>query len=102
MATTTVTTQLRGFLGLASFYRRFIKHFAKRATPLTDLLLKKDAFKWSEEAQLSFEDLKNALSIALVLACPDFTKPSIVEIDASGKGLRAMSLWFLQIGRAHV
>ena len=83
------TTQLRGFLGLASFYRRFIKHFARRAAPLTDLL-KKDAFKWSEEAQLSFEDLKNALCVALVLACPDFTNPFTVETNASGKGLGAI------------
>ena len=83
------TTELTGFFGLASFYKRFIKHFAKRATPLTDLL-KKNAFKWSEEMQLSFEDLKNALSVAHVLACPDSTKPFIVETDASGKGLGAV------------
>ena len=53
-------------------------------------LLKKDAFKWSKEAQLSFEDLKNALSIAHVLVCPDFTKPFIVETNASGKGLEVV------------
>ena len=82
-------TQLGGFLSLASFYKRFIKHFSRRAAPLTDLL-KKDAFKWSEEAQLSFEDLKNALSIAPMLACSDFTMPFIVETDASGKGLGAV------------
>ena len=73
-------------MGLASFHERFIKHFARRAAPLTGLL-NKDAFKWSKEAQPSFEDLKNALSRALVLACPDFTKTFIVETDASGKGL---------------
>ena len=70
-------------MGLASSYRRLIKHFARRAAPLIDLL-KKDAFRWFEEAQLSFDDLKNALSSAPMHACPDFTKPF------SGKGLGAV------------
>lgn len=83
--------QLRGFLGLKGYYRRFIKQYARIATPMTELL-KKDAFHWNEEADNSFSELKKAMPRALALAYLDFAKEFVVETDACNVRIGGNSL----------
>ncbi|CAH2090022.1 unnamed protein product [Euphydryas editha] len=81
---------IKSFLGLASYYRRFIPEFSKYAKSLTTLLKKDVPFEWTNTQQLSFEQLKNKLVTAPVLAYPDFTKPFILTCDASSYAISAV------------
>jgi hypothetical protein len=80
---------VRVFLGLAGYYRRFIKNYGAIATPLT-ALLKKDAFKWSAEVEEAFWVLQCALTMAPILQLSDFDCDFVVECDTSSTGLGAM------------
>ena len=81
--------ELRGFLGLTGYYRRFINKYAHIATPLMHQLCK-DCFAWDEEAEIAFQQLKQALLNAPVLCILNFSLPFVVEADASGHGLGAV------------
>lgn len=99
-------SELRSFLGFASYYRRFVEGFAKMAAPLHALVAelagtksKRAALRaseqnfpslWSEQCQSSFEALKKKLTSAPVLAYADFSLPFILEVDASYSGLGAV------------
>ncbi len=75
---------VRSFLGLANFNRRFIKNFAGIAAPLNALLKKDEKFEWTPECEKAFQHLRNALTNPPVLAYPDFDKEFILTCDASG------------------
>ena len=76
-------THVRSFLGLCSYYRKFIANFASIAEPLHKLTEKSVSFKWTERCQTAFDLLKDRLTTAPILTHPDFTKPFILDTDAS-------------------
>jgi hypothetical protein len=84
--TPTIIKGVRGFLGLAGYYQKFIRNFGAIVASLNQLL-SKDGFKWNDMAEKAFNDLKQALTSPPVLALPDFTQPFIIECDACGIGI---------------
>ena len=79
----TTVGEIRSFLGLAGYYRRFIENFWKIAKPMTELLKKDTKFIWTEECEASFQELKKRLVTSPVLILPDQTKDYEVYCDAS-------------------
>ncbi|GJT95096.1 RNA-directed DNA polymerase, eukaryota, reverse transcriptase zinc-binding domain protein [Tanacetum coccineum] len=80
-------SEVRSFLGLAGYYRRFIENFSKIAKPLTVLTQKSKTYDWGEKQENAFQTLKDKLCNAPVLALPDGLKDFVVYCDASGLGL---------------
>jgi hypothetical protein len=86
--------QLRSFLGLVGYYRRFIPNFAAIAVPLTDLTKKRepDRVTWGESQEHSFKTLKALMTSSPILQLPECTKPFVLRTDASNAGLGAVLL----------
>lgn len=82
--------EVRQFCGTASWYRRFISDFASRLYPLTSMLRKNKHFKWTEEAQKAFDDIRQSLVQAPILSWPDFSKQFTISCDASNVGIGAV------------
>ena len=82
--------EIRSFLGLAGYYRRFIENFSKIAKPLSNLLQKHVKYVWTPECDIAFNTLKEKLVTAPVLTPPDESKPFEVFCDASLEGLGAV------------
>jgi len=89
--TPTTPSELRSFLGLTGFYRKFIRNYTTTAAPLTALLCK-DSFIWTPEAHTTFQHLKTLMTQAPILASPNFTVPFILETDAFGTAIGAVLL----------
>ena len=80
-------TEIRSFLGLAGYYRRFLQDFSRISAPLTKLTRKGVKFKWSDQCEMSFQELKNRLTSAPILALPDDSGEYVIFSDASWLGL---------------
>ena len=93
--------ETRQFLGLASYYRRFVPQFAKIARPLHQLTRKNVTFEWTPSCQTAFDQLKCFLIQSPILAYPNFSKEFTVETDASVKGLGAVLSQTQEDGKLH-
>ncbi|XP_071490086.1 uncharacterized protein [Diadema antillarum] len=85
-------TDVRAFLGLTGYYRKFIPNYSKVAAPLSDLTRKSEPrlVRWNNECGQAFESLKKSLACSPVLKNPDFSKEFIVQVDASERGIGAV------------
>lgn len=78
--------EIQIFLGMTSYFRRFIANYAAIALPLTKMLRKSEEFNWKKEQQQSFEVLKNKLILSPILSLPDMQKEFSIMMDASKNG----------------
>lgn len=98
----TTVKEVRRFLGMVGWYRRFINNFAQIVAPISDLLRNNArAIKWTQEAEEAFNKLKIALTSAPILAMPDFSKPFQVQSDSSDMAVGAVLIQHYD-GRDHV
>ncbi|KAL5567930.1 hypothetical protein UlMin_024505 [Ulmus minor] len=89
-AAPTSVTEIRSFLGLAGYYRRFVEGFSKIAAPLTTLTRKGKKYEWTEKCDESFQELKNRLTTAPTLTLPTEDEDFVIFSDASKLGLGAV------------
>ena len=100
--TPTSAQETQRFLGLANYYRRFIKDFATIAKPLHQATEKHRSFTWTDQCTEAFSKLKQFLTSAPILALPDWSKPFIVDTDASDTGIGAVLSQCHEDGKEHV
>lgn len=87
------TTEIKRLIGLVSWYRRFVKDFSSISSPINDLLhgrKKGQPIVWSPEAERAFSEIKSRLTSAPILASPDFSRPFVIQCDASDTGVGAV------------
>jgi hypothetical protein len=90
--------QVRSFLGLMGYYRRFILNFSKISKPITELLKKGNKYVWSKDCDEAFQTLKKLLTTSPVLTQPNIAKSFDVYCDASGTGLGWVGLgWVVSL-----
>lgn len=94
-------SEVRAFLGLAGYYRHFIKDFSIKAKPLHELTKKEVPFHWDNAQKTAFTALKDTLSSAPVLIRPDFEKPFIIDTDFSYEGIGATISQIGEDGKEH-
>jgi hypothetical protein len=82
--------ELRSYLGLTGYYRKFVQHFRIVARPLTNLLKKNTVFSWTSDHATTFQTLNMVLIQAPMLGLPDFSQPFCVETNASDMGVGAV------------
>jgi hypothetical protein len=87
MACTTNVPEVRSFMGLAGYYRRFIEGFSKIENPITELQKKNKKFVWTEKCMEAFQRLKELLTMTPILKVPDMDANFLVCTDASKEGL---------------
>jgi hypothetical protein len=88
--TPTNVKEVRSFLRLAGYYRKFVKHFGIIALPLFNLLKKNTTFIWTSETDQAFHLLKHGLTESPILELPDFSQPFVVDTDACDTGVGAV------------
>lgn len=96
--TPTTVHQARQFIGIASWYRRFIANFSKLSSPLTRLTKKRAKWTWGTSEEEAFQKLKTTLSTTPILACPDFSRRFVLQTDASKERLGAVLTQHLEDG----
>lgn len=97
--------EVRSFVGLCSYYRKFIKNFSTISAPITKLtsgeVTSKTEVAWNDEAEIAFRDLKEALITAPVLKTPNFESPFFLHCDASGYGIGSALVQKDEQGKEH-
>ena len=100
--TPTCRREVQQFLGFANYYRRFIRNFADVVKPLHRLTEKVTTFAWSDSCQSAFSELRCRLTSAPILAFPDYSKPFLLDTDASDTGIGAVLSQVHTDGQEHV